>query len=343
MADFRVIVSSGEGGHVEQAADFFSAAGDMGGAGLFSRLAIKGSDARQGGDLMAIEMAQFGQVRQEHGAGLRTDAGRTSEQSIFVLQIIVGLDVVLDEFVEFADLEFEGFDHFADAFTDFNMVDHRGAIGFLGEQVGELSSTGDQFGEGLGLGVRGRFRGRLNHFAEVGQNVGIDGVGLGKGAEATGEVADLARIGDDNVVAGLEEFGGKGLFVAAGGFEDDLGDGEVFQGEDEVAMALTGVEIVALELGGPRGDLKRGFGDVDAEEKRGRHGVLPFLPMRAWPSEGGLAQAAVRVRSTGAARTMLRDGLEDRDTIGLTPPSASHSARGAAPGLGLRFARLAGG
>ena len=251
---------------------------------------------------------------------------------ILVLEIIVGLDMVLDKIVEFADLEFDGFDHFADAFTDFDMVNHRGAIGFLGEQVDELPASGDQFGEGLGFGVLGRFWLGLDDFAEVGEDVGVDGVGLGEAAQAAGEIADLARIGDHDVVAGLDEFGGERFFVAAGGFEHNQGDVEVWQAVQEIPVALTGVEIAAVEVGGPGRDLKRFLCDVDADEKCCGHGVLPFLPMRAWRRKP-LAQAAVRVRSTGATRTWLTHGLGDRGEDGLTSPVAAAS---------VRYARLVG-
>jgi hypothetical protein len=97
MTDFRIKGSGGQGGHVEQAADFFSTAGDMGAAVLFARFSVIGRHPHQSGDLVAIEPAQFRQMRQQHGAGLRADAGSASQQPILMLQIIVGLDVVINE------------------------------------------------------------------------------------------------------------------------------------------------------------------------------------------------------------------------------------------------------
>ena len=327
MKDFWIPSASGQGGHVQHTADFFSATGDVGTSIFFPRLSIVGSQSDQCGDLMAIESAQFGQMRQEHGAGLRADAGCALEQSIFVLQIIVGLDVVVDEFVKFPDLLFERFDHFADTLTDLDMVDHSIAVGFLGEQVMELSPSCNQFGEGLNMGCFRLFWLGFDNFAESGDDAGVDGIGLGEFAETSCEVSHLSRIGDDHIVAGLKEFDGERFFVTASCFHDNLCYTEVMQAVNEFPVALSCVEITAVELDGLGCDLKRFFGDVDADEKCSGHGVLPFLPMRAWQRRWLLAQAAVRVRSIATARTTLRDGLEDLNTTGLTPPLAAASAR----------------
>lgn len=333
MKDFWIPSARGQGRHVQHAADFFSAAGDVGAASLFTRLSIIGSQADQCGNLMAVESSQFGQMRQEHGAGLRSDAGGAAKQSIFVLQVIVGLDVVINEFIEFSDLVFERFDHFSNAFSDFDMVNHSSTVGFLGEQVIKLPASGDQFGEGLDMGCFRRSRLGFDDFAELGDDVGIDGIGLGEFSEASCEVAHLSRVGDDNVVAVLEEFDRERFFVTAGSFEDDLCNVEVSQTVHKFPMALSSVEIASVEMGGTGCDLKRIFGNVDADEKCSGHGRLPFLPMRAWRRRGPLAQAAVRVRSIATARTTLSDGLSDLDTTGLTPPLAAASAR---------YARLTG-
>ena len=340
--DGGVEALGGQGGHIEQAADVGAAAGDMGPAILFSRFSVIGGQADQGGDLMAIEPTQFGQARQQHSAGLGADAAGAAQDLVFVLEVRVGLDVLFDEFIQFANLEFKGLDHFANAFADFDMMNHPSPIGFLSVQVDELTTSGNQFSQGLGLGVWRRFRGGLDLFAELGQGIGVDGIGFGQAAHAAGEVADLARMGDDDVITGLHQFGGEGFFVAAGGFQNDQSDFKGVQGPQEVLIPRTGVGVAALNLGGVRGDLKRIFGDVDAEINFWRHGILPFLPMRANRRQASASQAAVRVRSTGATRTMLYDGLEDLDAIGLTSPLAAAAARCAALFWVLRSARLAG-
>lgn len=338
MTNHRITATGRQSRHIEQTADLLSAASDMGRPNLLAATLVERGQAHQGRNLMAVELTQFGQVGQQHGAGMGAHPRQAAQDTVLVSEVIVGLDVLLDEFVQPADLVFEGLDHFTNTFADLEVAAHGGTVDFLGEQRGELSTTSNQFSESVDIGVGGRFGGRFDHLTEVGDHVGIDRVGFGQASHATGEVADLAGIGNDHRLAGLDEFSGEGSFITTAGLHHKELDVLVAQVPEQLLMALTSVRIGALDLGGSRGDHKGLFGDIDTEDKCWRHGVLPFLPMRAsqWA-----AQAAVRVRSIGATRTMLGDGLSDHDTTGLTSPFADDSARCAMLRQGLRYARLA--
>ncbi len=213
MTDRRVPATSGQSGHIQHTTDLFSAAGNVGATILFARFPVVGSQAYQGGDLMTIELTQFGQMRQQHRTGMRTDAGRAAEQTIVMLQIIVGLNLFVDHFVEFPDLMFEDFHHFSDAFADFDMMDHLRAVRFLGEQVAELSASGDQIRQSFDMRLSRRFRLGFDDLAELSESVGVDGIRLGEFTQAASEVTDLSRIDHHDMVAGLEEFDGKRFFI----------------------------------------------------------------------------------------------------------------------------------
>jgi len=258
--------------------------------------------------------------------------------------IVIGLDVLLDEFVELLDLSFEGLDHFPDAFLDFEVASHWSTVGFLGEHIDELSTSGDQFGEGFDFGRFRRPRGWLDHFAKLGQQIGVDGIGFSELSQTAGEITDLPGIDHHGIVTGLDQFGGEGAFITSGGFEDELGDGEFLQIVEEFLMPRAGVGVVGFDSCGPGGDLERIFGDINSNvESFVRHGKVPFLQMRAnrtyWPA----SLSAVRVCPMGTTRTTLRDGLGDQGTIGLTPSGAADSACFAPLCAGLRCARLADG
>jgi len=339
-SDLRIAPPGGQSGHVEQAAYLFAAAGDAGFAHLDSGLTIKGSYAYQGGDFMTIEFSQFGQMSDEHSAGLRANARGAAQDSIFVTEVIVALNVVLNEIVELTNLGLEGFDHFADAITNFEMMCHFGTVGFLGKHVGELSPSADQFGQELRLWLSGRPIGGFDHLAETSEDFGIDGVGLGVFAQTFCEMTHLTGIDHDRLESGLDQFGSESAFVSAGCFQDDLGDIEALQSGQELSVAFSNIGVITLELGWAGGDLEGIFGDVNSDIERFGHGSTPFLPMRAWRRVSPLAQAAVRVNPTATTRTKLRVGLDDPVTIGLTS-SVAGSARCAPLCPGLRFARLA--
>ena len=55
----------------------------------------------------------------------------------------------------------------------------------------------------------------------MGEDGGVDGVGLGELSGALGEVADLAGVDDDGGQAGGEQGADRGLLVGAGRFKDD--------------------------------------------------------------------------------------------------------------------------
>jgi len=152
----RIETAGGKCGHVEDAADIFSAAPDMGFAIRFARRAVPGRHACKSGDLLAVECAQFGQIGNQHSAGLRADAGSALENAVFVFEIVIGINLFPDKQVDLMDLKVQGFDHFLDALFDLGVMDHEQMIGLLGSQVVKLPTSSDQLGQlnGLGLGMR---------------------------------------------------------------------------------------------------------------------------------------------------------------------------------------------
>ncbi|MGA2093424.1 MAG: hypothetical protein ABSH16_08475, partial [Sedimentisphaerales bacterium] len=216
-------MNSSQGSHIKDVANVFSASEYARFAGESSRHKVKRSDADQSGDLLAVELPQFGQLRQEHSTSLRADAWGAAEDFIFFTEAVVGLDVLFNEFVEFGDLIVEGFEHLADAFTNLWMKGELASVGFLGVQVSELPAATHQVSQFVYFGACGRFWLWLDDLGETCKDCGVDGVGLGPFAKATCEVTDLSRGGDDYFEVCLKQFGDDWTFVSAGGFEDYQG------------------------------------------------------------------------------------------------------------------------
>lgn len=325
----RIETAGGEGGHIEDAADIFSAAPDVSVAVIFSRRAVPGSQACEGSDLLAVKLSEFRQISDEHSARLRAYAGRALKDAVFVFEVVVGVDMLTDKLVDFIYLEVEGFYHFLDALFDFRMMYHQDAVGFLCSQVVELSASADEFCQFSGLGCRMRFRGRLDDLSEFSQHLSIDGVGLGPLAEAVGEVADLSRVGHDDKKACIEQLGDDWFFVTASGFENDKCDGVLFEHSTKLAITIGRVGQTGLEQFRAAGDVKGFFCDIDTDIIGiFGHGFLPYLQMRARLLCGtGAAQTAVRACPTAAARFPLRDGLGGQDAIELSSPAGVGSAR----------------
>ena len=234
---------------------------------------------------------------------------------------------MLNEFVELGDLVVERFNHFADALANPGMSDGFASIQFLGAQVSKLSAATNQVGQFVGLRAGGRFWLWLNDLGKTGEDCGIDGVGLGEFADASREITDLTRGGDDDFKVCLEQFSDDGTFVAACCFEDYQGDAVRLKGFDELFCARGGVGQRDVDEAGTRGGVKCVFGNVDANEKWFLHGFLPILRIRTRRPRGSAVPAAVRVSSIVAARIMLRDGLAGLGTTDLSSPAFCGSAR----------------
>jgi hypothetical protein len=323
----RIETFGAQDGHIKGVTDFFSAAKNVGFSGEFSGAEVIRSDANQGSDLLAVEPAEFGQKRYKRGAGAGAYAFGASQDFIFLSQVIVGFDLLFDEFVEFGNLVVEGFYHLSDAFAYPGMADGLAAVQFLCAQVSELSAATHQVGQFVDLRAGRGFWLRLNDLSETGEDACVNGVGLGPFAETSREVTDLARGSDDNLEICLEQFGDDGTFVAAGCFEDDQFYFVRLKDFDELLCARGRVGQRNVDGGGTRGDVKCVFGNVDADEEWFLHGFLPILRIRTRRPRGSAVPAAVRANSTVATRITLCDGLADQNTTDLSSPASCVSAR----------------
>ena len=317
--------TGGKCSHVEYTANIFSAAPDMRLAVIFSRRAIPGGQACKGGDFLPIETAEFGQIGDEHCAGLRANAWSALEDAVFVFEVVIGIDMFSDEMVNFVDLEVECFDHFLNALFNLRVVNHKQTIRFLSSQVVELPTSSDQLGQFSGLGRRMRFRCRLDDLSEFGQNLRIDGVGLCPLPHAVGEVTYLPRIDNNNRQVCIEQFGDNGSFVASGRFKDNKSDVMIFEALTKLAMTIRCVWQTSFQDRGAGCNVEGVFCDIDTDINFFRHGFLPYLQMRArsFPA----AQTAVRAGPIAAARFPLRDGLDGPNTTELSSPAGACSAR----------------
>ena len=310
--DDGVATFGGQGSHVEDAADGLTSAGD----GAFTlegaAISIEGSQADESRDLLAVQLAKFGDIGDDGGGGDAPQAGHRLDELSFVAPVIVGLDDGFDGLFDVADLGFQGVEHGLDALPGGLSSGDMPAIGLLGAKVDELPPAGDKlldFGLFFGSFLDG---GGLHLLSEESQDPGIDAIGLGHQAQGPGEVAGPFGIDNRDAVAGIEEVGYDFALVAAGGFEDDETGGRIGEQLTELLVSCFGVGQVVGLPGGEEVEIERGLGDVDSDRNlvRAIHGEFPFLPMRARAAFGAAtAQATVRVCFQRPATIQLRDGV----------------------------------
>src|SRR3990172_10975186 len=109
---------SGEGGHVQDGAEFFSTTPD--GAFSTDSAAVAGirCDASEGGDLLSIEFSEFGQFGNECGAGDRSDAGDALDDLELGSPVVIALEQFGDAAFDGVRLAFDGLEHLANGFRD---------------------------------------------------------------------------------------------------------------------------------------------------------------------------------------------------------------------------------
>src|SRR4030042_338609 len=198
---------STQSGHIQGTTNCFSPTPDVGLPGVTPGAEIIRGNTDQGSNLLTVELAEFRQLGQQNSAGLRADAFNTLQDFVFLAEVVIELDMLLNDFVEFGDLAVEGSEHFLDAFSNPGMSNCLASIEFLGAQVNELAAATDKIGQFVGFGADWRFRLRLKDLSKAGKHAGIDGVGLGEFADSTCEITDLAWRGDNDLEGGLQEDG----------------------------------------------------------------------------------------------------------------------------------------
>ena len=335
---YRRVYSAGiEGGHVEGSTYVFSASCDVHLAIMFSGGAVPGRYADKCGDLLPIDTAEFGESGDEHCAGVWAYAGGTLDDAVFVGEVVIGFDIVSNEFVDLFDLEVEGPDHFSDALFDLGVVNHLHTIGLLGVEIVELATPSDQLGQFGGLGRCVCFGAGFDDLCELREDVCVDGIGLCVLAHSFCEVSDLPWIYDDDGQGCGEQFCGERTFVSAGGFDDDQGGVVLAEQATEFAMIRGCVGHVFGDELRRSGDTEGVFCDVDSYIDLFGHGKLPYLQMRTRRACGrATVQTAVRADAMTTTRFPLGDGLLDQGTIELSPPAGVGSLRCAFAGAALR-------
>lgn len=210
-----------EGGHVEDFAQEAVALAPDGTCAAHAAAALaeaRGEAAPRGGGAGVGEVAR--QLRDEPARGLEPDAGDGAEPFAVGVQRGVRGEMFGDGGLDGGGFTRDVFLQARDAFAH----DGIGSLGAAGFHLGEFAEGGEAAQQGAQCGLRGA--GGLPEVGVVGEAVvgddfGVEGVGLVAAAVAAGVVLDPARVEDAHGVARLVKHGGREQAVAAGGFHDD--------------------------------------------------------------------------------------------------------------------------
>ena len=122
------------------------------------------------------------------------------------------------------------------------------SVAFGGEHLHQLASAICQGFQFPGLRVCQGPWGRPHSLGEVGQDQGINGVGLGQFPHSLGKVSDLARVDDGYGQISQSQLSGQGQLQGAGSLQDYADWLESRQMPDQLGNTLA-VVVEALGLG----------------------------------------------------------------------------------------------
>ena len=210
-----------QSGHVEAASGFGAAATDHAFAFEGAAIAIAWSQAGEGGDLLTGEGAELGDGGEEADGGEFADSIDLAQAGDFTLEEWIGGEEFFDLRLDVGLLCFQETQQLFDRGEDGRLVGLLETV-FLGSnQLDELIAPRDG-GFELQLGLaEGIARSRLKTLAVVGEEGGINLVGLGEESLRFGVVANLARVDDAHADAFALESQHQLAVVGAGGLADD--------------------------------------------------------------------------------------------------------------------------
>lgn len=163
----RVVAGGDERGHIKDRADLRAAAEDVALTAELTAVAVKGSDARQGGGLGIGEGTKFWHQRDEGRGGEHADALDLAEAIDLGEQIGRSSDLCLHERFELRDLFLEEGHGFSDEAEEIFVRKGLGEIVVLSDLGEEMGAVFDQGQQLLLKGIRQRERLGLEGLSKV--------------------------------------------------------------------------------------------------------------------------------------------------------------------------------
>jgi hypothetical protein len=139
----------------------------------------------------------------------------------------------------------------------------------LGHDHGaELAASSDQIFELAASWVRQSTDRGANHLGKVGQDIGIDAIGLGQLARGSGKVSDLTGVDDGQSKLCTDQCSGHRSFQIASGLQHNQSRLEATEPLDQGIDSSLVVRECLLHACGAYGDIESGFGHVNTDKDR---------------------------------------------------------------------------
>lgn len=310
LANDRVVPTGRQCGHVQRAADRAATTVNRAAASKLSAVSVERCDTNQCGDFLPIELAQFGNFRDQSCGGDFTNSRRALKKFGLAFPLTIRFDKPGDFGIDPANVLRKTVHILLHVLA--NEPGRCGclSIHFGGSQRNQLSAARDQFIEFVLFFMGLRHRSRSHHLAEMRDDACVDFVGLGENAECFGKVSDLPRIDDGDEVTGIDEFQDDAFLVATGCFQHDEARFGFWQSFEQLPVA--GIVVAEATDQGIEsvGDIEFFLSDIDSNHSCEFHmRSIPSLQIRARRFCCSSALAAVRACLKRPTTIQLSHGL----------------------------------
>ena len=224
--------------HVERTPHRPTATVDAADAALSATVPVVWGDSRQSGGGLRGQFSKLRHFRQ-HGGG---DHGADPRDGVEPFGFVSEFGILRDQFgdggITLFHLPLQSFAQVPELSEAESISVLLGMVAFDSQQLDELAAPLGEISQLLLL-WRGRGAGGGLELRPVfGEHGGVNWIGLGALALGASEVADASGFHDADRDAGGVEDAHDGLFVAAGGFADDLGVGMNPQKLEQLRVSL---------------------------------------------------------------------------------------------------------
>jgi len=186
-----------------------------------SGIAIDRGETDEGGDPPAIELAEFGQAGDQGSRGDIADAGHRCQEIVGAAPDGGATHGVVDFVIEFGELGLQGRQGGADGALDARRARLAQTVRFHADHFHHLTTAGDQFAQRLTVGIGDRAWFGANPLGKQGDDLSIEGIGLGEAPGGAREIPDLAWVDDGERQAGGGQSRSHGDLEPARSLEHD--------------------------------------------------------------------------------------------------------------------------
>src|SRR6266581_5605460 len=243
-------------------------------------IAVQGSDSNECGNLLPTQGPQFGEIHNQRPGEPWPYPWHRAEQIVFLSPDGTLVNGVRERSFGLRHLTFEPCDVRVQALM--HEVGRASETVFLRRQhLDELATSGKECGERLHLFIRQRPGYGTDDVGEMGENLRVEGIGLGQLPRRLGKVPHLSRIGDHDRQPRRDERPAEWQLETTGRFQDDQRNRESPQTLDHVGKPglIIGYDETSF---GSQGNIQLSLRDIDTNKPWGRcHGLLPWWPILA--------------------------------------------------------------